>query len=113
MSSIHSTRGVRRGRGGCPPMLAHEPVTTDVPGPPVEWPSGPPTRATRHSSSRRSAETTVGELTTTRAIHLLDASLAHLRTALEAADDPDPRLEGAVAELASARDTLLDIGLDG
>lgn len=113
MSSIHGARGVRRGRGGCPPMLAYEPVTTDVLGPTVEWPVGPPTRTTRHSSSRRTSEPDVGELTTTRAIHLLDASLAHLRTALETRDDPDPRLEDAVAELAHARDTLLDIGLQG
>ena len=113
MSSIHSTRGVRRGRAGCPPMLAYEPVPTDVLGPTVEWPSGPPTRTSRHSSTRRTSDATVGELTTTRAIHLLDASLAHLRTALESDDDPDPRLEDAVAELANARDTLLDIGFEG
>ncbi len=110
MSSIHGTRGVRRGRGGCPPMLAYEPVPTDSRGPSVEWPEGPPTRAARHASARRT-EPDVGELTTTRAIHLLDASLAHLRTALETREDPDPRLEDAVAELANARDTLLDIDL--
>lgn len=111
MSSMHGHRGTRRGRGGCPPMLALEPLRTDALGPAVEWPPAPPTRrAGRHATAPRTTEPDVGALTTQRAIHLLDASLAHLRTALETrGDGVDPRMEDAVAAIADARDTLLDL----
>lgn len=110
MSSMHGHRGVRRGRAGCPPMLAVDTVHTDVLGPMVEWPPAPPTRRNGHATVDRTPDLDVGELTTQRAIHLLDASLAHLRTALETRGaELDPRMEEAVAAIADARDTLLDL----
>ena len=115
MSSMHGHRGARRAQGGCPPMLTvdltHTDLPTDAVGTAVEWPPAPPTRRSARHRTRR-AEPDVGELTTQRAIHLLDAALAHLRTALETREpDADPTMEEAVAAIADARDALL--GLEG
>lgn len=115
MPGIRDQRGAERGRAGCPPVLEIDLTDNDVLEPPVEWPPAPPTRrGNAHESVRRTAtEPDVTALTTGRAARLLDASMSHLRTALEATSDEatSARIERALADVARARDTLSE--LDG
>ena len=111
-SSTRETRGVRRTRGGCPPFLGIDLVHGDALGPAVEWPPAPPSRTGRHTTTRtRDHELDVTELTTGRAIRMLDASVSHLRTALETnqVDGDGERIEQAIADIIRARDTLADL----
>ena len=101
MQGMKQQRGARRSRGGCPPVLELDLARSDRLGPPVEWPEGPPTRRT-HATRRTDAP--VSELTTGRAVRLLDAAVAHLRTALETTTDPAEatRIEDAIADASRA-----------
>lgn len=105
MQGTKQQRGARRTRGGCPPILEIDLTRSDRFAPPVEWPEGPPTRGT-HATQR--ADAPVSELTTGRAVRLLDAAVAHLRTALETTTDADEaaRIEDAIAESSQALERL-------
>jgi len=105
-----STRDGRvrtRSNAGCPPQLLIDLTHTDDLGPQVEWPPAPPTRHNGDRAASASGED-VAHLTTGRAVHLLDAAVDHLRTALEAARDAEEgdRLERAITDVARARETL-------
>ena len=97
----------RRSNAGCPPALLIDLTHTEDLGPQVEWPTGPPGRHVDEPAPRATGGH-VADLTTGRAVHLLDATIAHLRTALEAARDDaeSERLEHAISDIASARETL-------
>lgn len=101
----------RRSNAGCPPALLIDLTHTEDLGPQVEWPPAPPSRHAPHDVSPTTSATPprdVADLTTGRAVHLLDATIAHLRTALEVArhDDEADRLERAISDIARARETL-------
>lgn len=103
-----------RARGGCPPLLEIDLTHTDTLGPQVEWPPAPPTRQDppHTAAPTGTPQQEVARLTTARAMRLLDASVAHLRTAMETCegDDAHARLEQAIADIAGARDTLEPLG---
>lgn len=105
MQGMKQQRGARRSRGGCPPVLEIDLTRSDRLEPPVEWPEGPPTRRT-HAS--RCTDAPVSELTTGRAVRLLDAAVAHLRTALETTTDraEAARIEEAIAGTSRALERL-------
>jgi hypothetical protein len=105
MQGTSQQRGARRTRGGCPPVLEIDLTQTDRLGPTVEWPEGPPTR---RSHTTRRADAPISELTTGRAVQLLDAAVAHLRTALETTTDPEEatRIEDAIADSSRALEHL-------
>lgn len=96
-----------RSNAGCPPQLLIDLTHTDDLGPQVEWPPAPPTRPDGDRPVPAPGAD-VADLTTGRAVHLLDAAVAHLRTALEAArdDEEGDRLERAINDVARARETL-------
>ena len=111
MSSIHDHRGSRRSNRGCPPALevdlaAPRPVRAGV-----EWPPAPPSRR-QHTSrtTNGAASPTVSDLTTGRAVRLLDATIAHLRTALETTDDAETAaaLQAALEDTSRAVERLAD-----
>ncbi len=112
MSSIHDHRGSRRSNRGCPPVLEIDLTTPGPPGPGVEWPPAPPSRR-RHStrSATPTSPASVSDLTTGRAVRLLDATVAHLRTALETTQDADTTaaLEGAIGDATRAIERLTDL----
>lgn len=105
MNTIRDERRARRGRAGCPPVLEIDLVGNDVQEPPVEWPPAPPTRGDQLDV------TDVTRLTTGRVVRLLDASVDHLRTALETngREESGVRIERAIADIARARETLADL----
>lgn len=112
--STTSNRAGATGRAGCPPILEIDLVHHDALGPAVEWPPAPPTRGLRHATARRErtnplhADPEVTQLTASRAMHLLDATVEHLRTALETSPDQDTldTVEEAISDVERARDVL-------
>lgn len=104
MQGTTQQRTTRRTRG-CPPVLEMDLSQSDRLGPVVEWPEGPPTR---HTHTTRRTDAPVSELTTGRAVQLLDAAIAHLRTSLETSTDPSDaaRYEDAIADASRALEHL-------
>lgn len=109
--SMRDQRGPRRGRAGCPPVLEIDLVHSDILGPAVEWPPAPPTRHTARRRAATQREPDVTELTTGRAIRLLDACVDHLRTALETnhGEDDAARIEDAIVDVVRVRESLAEI----
>lgn len=118
MSTVYPDRKTPRSRAGCPPVLAADQPHNDVMEPAVEWPPAPPTRRTRHTSTRTRdrvidvtddatqvdgdrGDETVAQLTAGRAVRLLDAAIAHMRTVLETSPD-----ESAAACVEQALDDV-------
>ena len=100
MSTLESLHEQRRGAAGCPPVLGTDVSRNDVVDPVVEWPPAPPTRSTDGDGrvddadavpavppAEAHADGTVAWLAVSRGRQLLDASVDHLRTALETSPD--------------------------
>ena len=90
---------------GCPPALEIDLVHSGSLAPSVEWPTAPPTR--RAPSHRPAREPDIVELTTGRAVRLLEAAMTHLGTVLESSQhDQAVRIGQAIATIAQVRDEL-------
>ena len=95
---------------GCPDVLEVDLPEQDVGVRTTDWLDGPPT-ASRHRS-RASDDVDVVDLTTTRAARLLDATIAHVHAAREAAAGSAAchDLDRALSDIERARDVLIEVG---
>lgn len=95
---------------GCPDVLEVDLPEQDVGVRTTDWLQGPPT-ADRHGD-RGTDDVDVVDLTTTRAARLLDATIAHVHAAREAAEGSAARhdLDRALDDIERARDTLIHVG---
>lgn len=95
---------------GCPDVLEVDLPEHDVGVTSTDWLQGPPTADRHRRAGAEDADVT--SLTATRATRLLDATIAHVHTAMEATGSTDTRhkLDRAVADLARARDALIEVG---
>lgn len=121
MDPTHPDREPQRAGAGCPSVLATDASRNDVVEPVVEWPPSPPSRdghrgtpsvqtGPRHDTDREAHpdEDVVARLAAGRAVSLLEASIEHLRTVLEASDDADTaaRVQRAIGEVSEASEAL-------
>lgn len=95
---------------GCPDVLEVDLPDQDVGVRATDWIAGPPTA--NRQARRDTNEVDVVDLTTTRAARLLDATIAHVHAAREAAEGSAAHhdLDRALSDIERARDVLIHVG---